>query len=131
MDTMSVKELKCPKCGSQVSIDKSICDYCSTYYIIEDKQVYTLESRAATDDNLKKWFYNLDRERKHHIKADTSQQPSNEKTRKIQKVVFMARDVLKEELGRIPTIAEVDRRATKYLVSYVHKSTLGHKERIY
>ena len=121
---MSASTLKCPKCGAQVSMEKAICDYCGTYYVIEDKAAYTLESRPAIDENLKKWFDNMDMERKHRAEASIHQPPSDEKIRTTQEYVFMARNNLKKELGRIPTIAEVDERAAKYLMSYVHRSAL-------
>jgi hypothetical protein len=31
---VSVKELKCPKCGASISPDRNICDYCKTRYIV-------------------------------------------------------------------------------------------------
>jgi hypothetical protein len=31
---MSVKELKCPKCGASVSPDRNVCDYCKAQYIV-------------------------------------------------------------------------------------------------
>jgi hypothetical protein len=39
---MSVKALRCPVCGAQVSREKDICDYCNTHYIIEDEKVVLL-----------------------------------------------------------------------------------------
>jgi hypothetical protein len=36
---MSVKELKCPKCGASVSRDKNVCDYCKAQYVIEERAV--------------------------------------------------------------------------------------------
>jgi len=39
---MSVKALKCPVCGAQVSREKDVCDYCNTHYIIEDEKAVLL-----------------------------------------------------------------------------------------
>lgn len=36
---MSVKELKCPKCGAAVSRDKNVCSYCKAQYVIEERAV--------------------------------------------------------------------------------------------
>jgi len=36
---MSVKELKCPRCGAPVSSERNVCDYCKAQYIvIEEKK---------------------------------------------------------------------------------------------
>lgn len=120
---MSVRELKCPKCGVEVSLEKTICDHCGAYYVVESNIVYTLESRPATDENLKKWFDTMDVERKRRIKEGI-QQPNDEVIRTTKECVFMARNHLETELKRMPTIAEVDERATRYLRSYVHRSYL-------
>ena len=31
---MSVKELKCPKCGATVFPDRNVCDYCKAQYVV-------------------------------------------------------------------------------------------------
>ena len=101
------RELKCPKCGVQVSLEKTICDHCGAYYVIENNRTYALESRPATDENLKKWFETMDLERKRRIKEGIHQ-PNDEAIKTIKGCVLMARNHLEKELKRIPKIAEVD-----------------------
>jgi len=31
---LSIRELRCPKCGASVSPDRNICDYCGAHYIV-------------------------------------------------------------------------------------------------
>ncbi len=120
---MSAKGLECPKCGAKVSVEKTTCECCGAYYVIEENRAYTLESKPATDENLKKWFDNMEIERKQRVKEGI-QKPDDEAIRTIKESVLAAREILEKEFMRMPTIAEVDERATKYLRSFVHRRYL-------
>lgn len=57
---MSVKELKCPKCGAGVTPDKNMCEYCNTYYMIDQGTIKTSESIIVTKEYMEeylKWLY--------------------------------------------------------------------------
>jgi hypothetical protein len=34
---MSVRELRCPKCGASISPDRNVCDYCKAQYIVVEE----------------------------------------------------------------------------------------------
>jgi len=110
---LSIKELKCPKCGASVSPEKHVCDYCGTYYVVEGKAAYILDSRPATDANLARY---LEREKMtvRHLE-ETGHYKRYVSEEEVSHYAFMARDHLREELGREPTIHELNGRLAAYL----------------
>jgi uncharacterized Zn finger protein (UPF0148 family) len=110
---MSIKEIKCPKCGAPVSPEKEICPYCGTYYVIENEVVYTLDSRLATDENMEKYIKRTTLQIKHHLES-TGLGKYIKSEEEIRQKVYMVREHLKEERGTLPTIKEVDRRSAEY-----------------
>jgi hypothetical protein len=51
---MSVKELKCPKCGAPVSSDRNVCDYCKAQYIVVEEEKAILFGEYMECDTFKR-----------------------------------------------------------------------------
>jgi len=116
---MSTKELKCPKCSAPVSLDKHVCEYCGTYYVVEGRIAYTLNSRPATDENLKLLLEKTNMIMRHMEESGRYIRFISEK--ELEQYALMARDHLRKELEREPTIDEVDERAYQYLLPIKHE----------
>ena len=116
---MSVIELKCPKCSAPVSPNKHSCQYCNTYYVIEGKMAFTLESQKATDENMKLVWEQLRLKITHYAEAQGANvNPNNKIYRKFmeeqERLLLLARKHLIEEDGELPTITAVLSRMTRY-----------------
>lgn len=124
---MSNEELKCPKCGAQISPEKSICGNCGTYYVVEGKEVCTFNDKPATDENLEDYIKKSMLVLKHHYESTGLQKyfgPEKEMEEKLRKDLYIAREHLTKELGRLPTIKEVEGRASQYILGKIQKENL-------
>ena len=110
---MSVKELKCPKCGAPVSPEEDVCPYCGTYYVVEDKVAYTLDSRLATDENMERYIKRTTLEIKHLLES-TGLSKYVKSEEEVRRKAYMVREHLIEERGTLPTIKEIRQRSAAY-----------------
>jgi len=51
---VSVKELRCPKCGAPVSSDRNVCDYCKAQYIVIEETKAILFGEYMECDTFKR-----------------------------------------------------------------------------
>jgi len=116
---MSVVALTCPKCGGTISRDREVCEYCGTFYVVKEGKVLSLFDMPATDENLAKLIRLTNLQMKHLLAATRGGMVqwkrivSEEETERIS---FTARNDLREEFQREPTIGEVIARINTYLL---------------
>jgi hypothetical protein len=51
---ISVKELRCPRCGASVSSDKNVCDYCKAQYLVVQEERAVLFGECENCDTFKR-----------------------------------------------------------------------------
>lgn len=114
---MSVIALTYPNCGGRLSPDREVCKYCGTFYVVKEGRAVSLFAMPATDENLGKYIRLINLQMNHLIKATKggmvqwTRAVSKEES---ERIAFTARNDLREEFQREPTIGEVNARVSVY-----------------
>lgn len=118
---MSVEAFLCPQCGGKVSPDEEICRYCGTFYTVKGKQVLSMLDLPATDENLEKYVRLVNLRDDHLVERGVKVRVVSKEV--VRQNTFTARNDLKEELLREPTIREVEQRTGVYISAVEQQKT--------
>jgi len=116
---MSVVALTCPKCGGKLSLDREVCEYCGTFYLVKEGRAVSLFDMPATGENLDKYIHLVNLQMNHLATATRGGMVQWKRTiskEEFERISFTARNDLREEFQREPTIGEVNARINMYLL---------------